>query len=1112
MPPVAVDPVQMALAVPPGGGVGGQRGGQPGLNVQLPVPQLQPQQLPGHHPEIPQRRPGVPAPAGLSLTAGCGIHVGGQHEGLRGVAARRMILRQQGLQNLVALLHPAPAQSRHGQPHCPMGVLPAVFPKALAVAHDIAGASLPVGVGRVQQFHQLLLPVHQPVQGLIQSLLRPEGRGEGTHGPPALGDGIQPVPAAQGLPVGKVAPDIPVAAPGLVRRPAHLPGPTAIAFRPLLAQLFQQLGKAQGAVAEKPAQPYALSLHVAEGVVPVPAEHPGQAVLTEAPADAAFQRRPCVLQHGCCHRGDLRRLIAVLLMTSQRGGAYIGQLHPAQTVVPGGLHIFAQGPHQPQQVVGAAGAHAPVPRRVPVPPVHHVPFHILMAAAVDDLLPGPGRIQQKEIHAVLQLVPEAHRAAALIQAAPALQPAGNALIGGPAVHIVVQGLVAAAEAEASQPLIPPGPHRRKQRLGPLRLQQGLQRLLAAKAQGQHALRFAYPLEAHRRRGIIGAKFPAAGKGGQQLLPRQIGLRVFKDSHALLYPAGDAAAIAAAQQQLHAPEKGQAFGPLNQQHQGIPFPGNKGRDRHLPLPQPLFPHRVARGVEHPAGKAVIGGKETALPARHLHGQLHGKVHRRHIGSRRHHPHLPGIVQPQGPQAPVCGDAAQAAVGEDVLPAFAGQAVLHPVGEALPGPAVLRRCSGVPGRAEFRQAQPGRQGLLLAGDHCCPAPDHRCRLPGRQMHAAPAAQQGLQPHRGQHAAQPLPQGLLILALLVGKIHQIGVESAAFQQAEAAQQLLAVRGVALAAEDGKIAGNAVSPQLPLGRGGGEPVLPQGQHQLHGGPHLLLTHTKMHRGGPHHGGLGPAALFQDSSGPGQGLLPAVPQTEGEAERADPVPVQQHLAAGLYPGLGQGAQPALSIRLKLAVLAAQQAQPQGSHIPLGQPVQQQGTALLLRRDAQPPVGRVILEMVFLRQHRLEAQLQTQLLPVLAAQLQAAQLALVPVGGGETHRGGEAALTAAPAALLLPQLPHVRRVQGQQLFTLAADAHPAAPGPVDAQVAPKGRGLAPVGGKDVVGPVGEQAGLSLPVLCAAPALPALADAALGLVRNLLQPPADHHRVRGQPLL
>ena len=158
---------------------------------------------------------------------------------------------------------------------------------------------------------------------------------------------------------------------------------------------------------------------------------------SKATAYAALQGPFGVEQHRS-GGGDFRGLIPVPLMRGQGRGGQIWRFLIAQGVVAGGIGIFAKRPHQPQQIVAAAGTHTLVTLRMRVPPVHHVPLQILMAAAQKYLLPGIGRVDEHEVHAVLKLVPETKGAAALIQTAAPFKTAGQTLVDRPMAHIVIQ--------------------------------------------------------------------------------------------------------------------------------------------------------------------------------------------------------------------------------------------------------------------------------------------------------------------------------------------------------------------------------------------------------------------------------------------------------------------------------------------------------------------------------------------------------------------------------------------------------------------------------------------------------------------------------------------------
>ena len=139
----------------------------------------------------------------------------------------------------------------------------------------------------------------------------------------------------------------------------------------------------------------------------------------------------------------------------------------------------------------------------------------------------------------------------------------------------------------------------------------------------------------------------------------------------------------------------------------------------------------------------------------------------------------------------------------------------------------------------------------------------------MYAPRNAHKGLQAHRGEYGEHTSQQGLLVFPLLVREIYQVCVQAAAFQKTEVAQQFFTVGAVPLTADDGQVPGDPVAPQLPPGGGPVQPVLPQGQDHVHGGPQLLRAHAQMHGGGPGHRGLEELLPVQDALGGGQSLLP---------------------------------------------------------------------------------------------------------------------------------------------------------------------------------------------------------------------------------------------------
>ena len=327
-----------------------------------------------------------------------------------------------------------------------MGVLSAVLPAALAVGGDIAQPLLIRRKGRAEQLHEPCFLVHQAAQSVIQSLARVLCPAE--HGP-ALHDRIDASLPAAPRAVGGKSPLIPAAVEALFRCGKHACGKGVAALCILfLLQAAQQPSHLPRAEAQEEAQPNALAAAVAEAVVPVARPHQRQAVGAEAAAKTAAKRSLRVLQHASGRAGAHRLLIAVPLFLRQRRRDEI--IHPlgAKGKLPRCPHVFAQRPAEPQQIVAAARAHAALHSSPAVPPVHHVAFPVLMAAGVQDTLPGGFSVHKKNVDRILQLVAKADGAAALVQAAARFQAAVH-LGETPEVHIPLQRAVAAAQMEAA---------------------------------------------------------------------------------------------------------------------------------------------------------------------------------------------------------------------------------------------------------------------------------------------------------------------------------------------------------------------------------------------------------------------------------------------------------------------------------------------------------------------------------------------------------------------------------------------------------------------------------------------------------------------------------------
>ena len=119
---------------------------------------------------------------------------------------------------------------------------------------------------------------------------------------------------------------------------------------------------------------------------------------------------------------------------------------------------------QEHQVVGDAGADAGTGRRVP--PVLHVPFLELPRGRAQDLSPRLVGGTGDQGHHVLELVAEAVGATGLVKRRPPPDPAGQDLVGQPAVHHHVQGGVGGLHLNGTQHPVPQRLHLGQRLPGP----------------------------------------------------------------------------------------------------------------------------------------------------------------------------------------------------------------------------------------------------------------------------------------------------------------------------------------------------------------------------------------------------------------------------------------------------------------------------------------------------------------------------------------------------------------------------------------------------------------------------------------------------------------------
>ena len=123
-----------------------------------------------------------------------------------------------------------------------------------------------------------------------------------------------------------------------------------------------------------------------------------------------------------------------------------------------------------------------------MPPVQHVALGVLMAAAVEYALPRVAAVYEQQVYAVLKLVAEAERAAALVYAAAPLKAAGDGLVDCPAVHIVLKRTVSAAQRKRSEEPRPARGYRVQKRARSVRYAQLPKLRFRAAAAAEHGLR------------------------------------------------------------------------------------------------------------------------------------------------------------------------------------------------------------------------------------------------------------------------------------------------------------------------------------------------------------------------------------------------------------------------------------------------------------------------------------------------------------------------------------------------------------------------------------------------------------------------------------------------
>ena len=255
-------------------------------------------------------------------------------------------------------------------------------------------------------------------------------------GRPGLGDAIDPAAMvggrAQGRAIGKIRPPVPGPVPGRLQGRLE-PGNGPLQF---FRVRLPAIGPGDGRKApvyrqQEPAQPYAFPAPLADlvhAVVPVAPLHIGQ-TMGAKPGCAADGPHTMAVQ-GLRRLPRLHPVIQVPLPFRQGPVRQICHRHIQYVHVLGGLQVIGQHIGQKQPIVHDAG---PYPPHGHMPPMEHVPRRELPPRAQEQLLPHPRRLHLKQGQHILELIPEAHGAAALIVSRPGHEPGRVHLIQQPAV-------------------------------------------------------------------------------------------------------------------------------------------------------------------------------------------------------------------------------------------------------------------------------------------------------------------------------------------------------------------------------------------------------------------------------------------------------------------------------------------------------------------------------------------------------------------------------------------------------------------------------------------------------------------------------------------------------
>ena len=170
---------------------------------------------------------------------------------------------------------------------------------------------------------------------------------------------------------------------------------------PGLANAIGKSGKAAGGYDRKPCQPDAFALPLVTDpvhtVIPVPC--PDQRQIVPSARHTFIQRPLTMFQQSVANHGCFETGIAVALVGRERRGMKKRDFFLQDCFIAGYLNILTDCKRQPQQIVGAAGPHALVRRRMP--PVEDIALLELVRGAVKNMGADTRRIIVQKGHDIL---------------------------------------------------------------------------------------------------------------------------------------------------------------------------------------------------------------------------------------------------------------------------------------------------------------------------------------------------------------------------------------------------------------------------------------------------------------------------------------------------------------------------------------------------------------------------------------------------------------------------------------------------------------------------------------------------------------------------------------